>query len=78
MREDLRGIGPDGTSPMGNIVKKRRSEVFPPRKGGNTKYIDLQVLSNSEGTGYIQTLVPRNKETYRLISARRDRGEIEL
>ena len=78
VREDLRGIGPDGTSPMGNIVKKRRGEVFPPRKGGNTKYIDLQVLSNSEGTGYIQTLVPRNKETYRLISARRDRGEIEL
>ena len=78
VREDLRGIGPDGTSPMGNIVKKRRGEVFPPRKGGNTKYIDLQVLSNSEGTGYIQTLVPRNKETYRLISDRRDRGEIEL
>lgn len=78
IREDLRGIGPNGTSPMGNLVKKRRGEVFPPRKGGNSKYIDLPVLKNEEGTGYIQVLVPKNRETYRLISTKRDRGEIRL
>lgn len=78
VREDLRGIGPGGTSPMGNIVKKRRGEVFPPRKGGNSKYIDLQMLRNEDGTGYLQTIVPQNRETYRLISTRRDNGEIEL
>ncbi|MDE5663680.1 MAG: hypothetical protein K2I37_06580 [Muribaculaceae bacterium] len=78
VREDLRGIGPDGTSPMGNLVKARRGEVFPPRRGGNTKYIDLRVLSNAEGTGYLQTLVPRNRETYRVISSRRDAGEIKF
>ena len=78
VREDLRGIGPGGTSTMGNLVKKRRGEVFPPRKGGNTKYIDLRVLSNEKGTGYLQVLVPKNRETYRLISGKRDRGEIEL
>lgn len=78
VRDDLRGIGPGGTSPLGNLVKQRRGEVFPPRKGGNTKYIDLQVLSNPDGTGYLQILVPRNRETYRLISEKRDRGEIRL
>lgn len=78
VREDLRGTGPGGTSAMGNLVKKRRGEVFPPRKGGNTKYIDLRVLKNPEGTGYLQTLVPKNRETYRLISTKRDKGEIEL
>lgn len=78
VRDDLRGIGPKGTSPMGNIVKARRGEVFPARKGGNTKYIDLKVLKNDEGTGYLQTLVPENRETYRIISAKRDRGEITL
>lgn len=78
VREDLRGTGPGGTSTMGNLVKKRRGEVFPPRKGGNTKYIDLRVLSNEKGTGYLQVLVPKNRETYKLISGKRDRGEIEL
>ena len=78
VRADLRGTGPDGTSPMGNLAKQRRAEVFPPRAGGNTRYIDLQVLRNSSGTGYLQTLVPRNRETYRLISHRRDAGEIQF
>ncbi|MDE6010559.1 MAG: C45 family peptidase [Muribaculaceae bacterium] len=78
VRADLRGTGPGGTSEMGNLVKKRRGEVFPPRKGGNTKYIDLRVLSNDDGTGYLQVLVPKNRETYRVISGKRDRGEYGL
>lgn len=78
VRSDLRGLGVNGTSEMGNKVKKRRGEVFPYRKGGNTKYIDLRTLKNPEGTGYLQTLVPQNRETYKVISSKRDRGEIIL
>lgn len=78
VEEGLRGIGPNGTSPIGNISKQRRSEVFPPRKGGNKKYIDLRVLSNQDGTGYLQVLRPKNEATYRLISHKRDAGEISF
>ena len=72
----LRGISSKGTSPVGDLAKRRRAEVFPKRKGGNTKYIDLRVLSNDEGTGYIQTLVPRNRATYSTFIRKRDQGEI--
>ena len=76
IEEGLRGIGPNGTSPIGNESKKRRGEVFPPRKGGNTKYIDLLTLKNDNGTGYLQILPPRNHDTYVTISHKRDNGEI--
>ncbi|MDE6272238.1 MAG: C45 family peptidase [Muribaculaceae bacterium] len=78
IEEGLRGIGPGGTSPIGNESKKRRAEVFPPRKGGNKKYIDLTALSNENGTGYLQILPPRNHATYEKISRKRDAGEFEL
>lgn len=74
--EALRGTGPNGTSPAGNIAKKRRAEVFPPRKGGNTKYIDLNALSNDKSSGYLQILPQRNHETYELFIRKRDNGEI--
>lgn len=63
---------------MCNEVKRRRGEVFPARRGGNTKYIDLEKLRNAAGMGYLQVLVPRNREIYRVISARRDTGEIHF
>ena len=78
VREDLRGLQANGTSDMCNIVKKRRSEVFPKRKGGNSKYIDTHVLRNDAGTGYLQILVPKNRETYRIISEKRDKGEFDF
>lgn len=78
VREDLRGLDKDGTSSMCNMVKKRRAEVFPYRKGGNTKYIDLNVLSNEKGTGYIQQLIPKNMATYSFIKSRRDSGLIDF
>lgn len=74
----LRGLGPGGTSVIGNESKRRRGEVFPWRKGGNTKYIDLHILSNPEGTGYLQVLPPKNHEVYERISQRRDKGEIHF
>lgn len=69
---ELRGTGPNGHSPMGDRVKKRRAEVFPISKGSGEHYIDMSVLTNDEGTGYLQVLVPQNMETYRRVRELRD------
>lgn len=69
---DLRGTGPGGHSPMGDKVKARRAEVFPIHKGSGEHYIDMTRLVNSEGTGYLQVLVPQNLKTYERIRERRD------
>lgn len=76
--DELRGLEAGGTSKMGNVVKARRGEAFPKRKGGNTRYIDTQTLRNESGTGYLQTLVPKNLETYSIIKRKRDAGEISF
>ena len=76
--KELRGISDKGTSPLCNKVKQRRNEVFSLKKGDPSKYFKCDKLSNAEGTGYIQTLVPRNLETYRIIKRKRDRGEIKF
>lgn len=68
----LRGLLPDGHSEMGDKVKARRDEVFPFKKGNADKYIDMTRLFNPEGTGYVQVLVPKNLETYRIIKSKRD------
>ncbi|MBD5307260.1 MAG: hypothetical protein HDS14_06510 [Bacteroides sp.] len=61
----LQGTGPQGHSPLSDRARKRRDEVFPIHYGNGDKYIRLDRLSNAEGTGYIQTLVPQNLEAYR-------------
>lgn len=71
----LRGLQKDGHSEMCDIVKKRRDEVFPIHKGNGDKYINKKALVNKEGNGYIQILVPQNKEVYRKISEKRDINE---
>lgn len=71
--ESLRGIGADGHSPQGDLVKARRAEVFPISKGNGDKYIDMQRLFNTQGTGYVQTLVPQNLATYAKFRDRRAR-----
>lgn len=78
--EELRGIGPNGTSPMGNKAKQRRSEVFAAYKGRkhNEKYIDLTKLQNQAGTGYLQVLVPQNLEIYRITRKKRENGEFDF
>lgn len=63
--ECLRGLNHDGHSSQSDIVKRRRDEVFPFKKGNGEKYIDMKKLINDEGSGYIQTLVPKNLETYK-------------
>ena len=72
--KSLRGIGKNGHSPQGDIVKQRRKEVFPIIKGNGDKYIDMEKLQNDEGTGYLQVLVPKNLETYRVIKEKRDKN----
>lgn len=70
--EGLRGLLPNGHSVIGDRAMERKSEVFPILKGNGNKYIDMSKLFNSEGTGYVQTLVPKNLETYRKVRAERD------
>lgn len=72
VREDLRGTGANGHSTMGDLVKVRRGEVFPITKGNGDKYIDMERLFNKDGSGYIQTLVPKNLEVYKGTKAKRD------
>ena len=74
----LRGTAAKGHSPAADLARARRSEVFPHKKGGNSKYIDTRVLANAEGTGYLQTLVPRNLETYATFKRKRDNGDIHF
>lgn len=72
VEESLRGIGENGHSPQCDLVKARRSEVFPMRKGNGDKYIDMHKLINREGTGYLQILPPQNLETYRKVRTKRN------
>lgn len=65
--DELRGLAAKGHSSLGDKVKARRDEVFPITKGNGEKYIDMEKLFNKEGTGYVQTLVPKNLETYRRV-----------
>ena len=75
VRDDLRGNGPKGHSVMGDKVKARRAEVFPITKGNGDKYIDMEKLFNKEGTGYVQTLVPKNLEVYKATREKRDAAQ---
>lgn len=61
----LRGTLPGGKSPICNDAKAKRDEVFPIHKGNGDKYIDMEKLYNSDGTGYAQQVRIRNLETYR-------------
>lgn len=67
----LRGIEGNGHCSMGDKVKARRDDVFSNSKG-KTKYIDIKKLYNDKGTGYVQILVPQNREVYKKIRELRD------
>lgn len=69
---ELKGSGERGRSPQCDIVKKRRDEVFPIKRGNGDKYIDMSRLVNADGTGYIQILRKKNLETYKNARKRRD------
>ena len=69
--DSLRGLGENGRCAMGDKVKARRDDVFSHSKG-KTKSVDMTKLFNPEGTGYIQVLVPQNKQVYETITRQRD------
>lgn len=69
--DSLRGLGENGRCAMGDKVKARRDDVFSHSKG-KIKYVDMTKLYNPEGTGYIQVLVPQNKQVYETITRQRD------
>lgn len=69
----LKGNTIGGNSVQCDKVLKRKSQVFPFTKGNGEKYIDMKKLFNEEGTGYVQTLIPKNLETYKNVRAQRDR-----
>lgn len=71
--EVLKGSDETGTSPQCDLVLQRKAEVFPLTKGNGNKYINLTKLFNEEGTGFVQTLVPQNLETYEKTRALRDK-----
>lgn len=71
----LKGTKENGHSEMGDIVQTRRQEVFSLKKGNGEKYLDMTKLFNKDGNGYVQTLVPKNLETYRQTKAKRDSKE---
>lgn len=72
--EELRGILPDGHSPLGDEAKRKRDMVFPVKKGNGDKYIDIRKLYNPQGTGWAQEAINRNMETYRREIEKRDGG----
>jgi len=70
--ETLRGVGPGGHSPQGDLVKARRDDVFSCSRDSNMPYVNLDKLFNEKQTGYAQTSGRANKEVYRKIRSRRD------
>lgn len=68
----LRGLSKNGHSEIGDKAQARKAKVFSIKKGNGNKYIDMSKLFNKEGTGYVQTLVPKNLETYRKVREIRD------
>lgn len=62
--EEVRGSLPNGHSPLGDEAKRRRDVVFPIKKGNGDKYIDINTLYNTQGTGLAQDAIERNKVVY--------------
>lgn len=70
--DDLRGSLPNGHSPQGDRVKALRDKVFSSPKGKKDKQINMQLLYNHDGTGFVQQLRPRNHEVYERVKNERD------
>lgn len=68
----LRGTLPGGHSRLADEAKAKRDKVFGIHKGNGDKYIDMPLLFNSDGTGYVQMVRPLNHDTYKRESALRD------
>lgn len=70
--QELRASGADGHSPMSDKVKARRDSVFSIHRGSGNRYIEMSRLFNADGTGYVQTLTPQNRQVYETVRRWRD------
>lgn len=69
---ELRGTLPNGHAPLSEEAKRKRDEVFGIHKGNGDKYIDMPLLYNQQGTGYVQRIRELNHATYLRESSARD------
>lgn len=69
----LKGSEKNGHSPQCDLVMERKAKVFPHKKGNGHRYVDMQQLYNTDNTGFVQILVPKNLETYKKAREQRDK-----
>lgn len=70
--EGLQGDSTTGHSRLADEAKRKRDEVFGAGKPGKIKYIDMTLLYDPDGSGYVQQLRSKNHDTYVRESALRD------
>lgn len=64
--KDLQGTGPNNHAPLADKAQNARLDVFGSKpKEGKKRFVDLDKLMNEQGTGYMQLVLPKNRDTYR-------------
>ena len=63
--DELRGIAPDGHSPLCDSIVELKHKVFPVTRGNGKYYLHLHLLYNREGTGFAQQAIRDNVTRYR-------------
>lgn len=71
--DELRGIAPDGHSPLCDSIVELKHKVFPVSRGNGKYYLHLHLLYNREGTGFAQQAIRDNVTRYRDGYAKRQR-----
>ena len=71
--DELRGIAPDGHSPLCDSIVELKHKVFPVTSGNGKYYLHLHLLYNREGTGFAQQAIRDNVTRYRDGYAKRQR-----
>lgn len=76
--DEVRGSLPDGHAPLADDAKRKRDLVFPVRKGNGDKYLDITRLYNTNGTGFAQEAMERNRNVYREENSKRQSETEEI
>ena len=71
--DELRGIAPDGHSPLCDSIVELKHKVFPVTRGNGKYYLHLHLLYNREGTGFAHQAIRDNVTRYRDGYAKRQR-----
>ncbi|MCM1318828.1 MAG: C45 family peptidase [Muribaculaceae bacterium] len=62
--DDLRGLQQGGTSQACNLAKARKSHVFNVKDGNKDRYVNLNMLIQPDGNGYMQVFRRQNRRIY--------------